>query len=810
MIPSPIIRPPVATLVTVGALSFVLLGFQVSLMRILSYAQWYHFASLIISVALLGFGGAGTALALARRRITGREARTVQIASLVCLLTVAGAPLIVSWLPVDPFLLLTDAESVVHLLVLIGALIVPFFSGALVIGMSFVLHPTRIAQFYCANLLGSALGGIGAVAILELVLPGQLPPVLALLAVVPVWASTKRSWRESIIACGLAASLAYLIVWHNPGIPMSQFKPLARALMLPGSRITERATNPLGVLETVEGRSLRYAPGLSLMFGGDIPPQDVVFHDGEWIGPLIRPADSLVWPVYEHSTSLLPYCLTDPMKVLIVGAGTGSEVLLAVRRGAGSAIGVEMNPELVETFNRVHRPKAHWTGASMRAEMVRAEARSYLVRDTGSYGLIVVPILEGQTANATGTHALFENYLLTIESFSLMVRRLEATGVIAIHTWMNTPPRGSIKVLGTLIEALRSNGVENPGDHLAVIRSWNTVAVAASRQPLTNAQIQRVRRFSKDMGFDLVWLPGIAEEETNVFHQLDHPWLFDASRAMIDEQAREFARAYPFRIEPATDDRPYFSNFISWGNLPRLLQAYRSREVPYLELGTFFLVLTAAYVIVLSLGVIGVPLVLLRKGSVAQGLLPRSLIYFGGLGLGYMILEMVLIQKTVLFLGDPVYSVALVVGSLLFSSSLGSALSPSLKTVFVQYRWRLPWLLVVVVAFYVAVLSPLLSAMLSMPDWARFLLFPLVVAPLGVVLGIPFPLGLSHLAERAPRLVPLAWGMNGCCSVVASSTAVLASMELGFGLLQLLAVVAYAGAFLVFPAVRPDASRTHG
>jgi len=752
-----------------------------------------------ISIALLGFGGAGTMLSVLGGAVVPRGMRIAVSASLICPLLIALSPLVVSWLPVDPFLLLSDKASLARLALLIGFLVLQFLAGALVIGLSFQLFPDRIGRFYAANLVGSAAGTIGAVGLLEVVAPERLPPVLAVLVLPPVWMLVIRLRSQRAIAVVVTVCTLLLMVAADPALPLSQFKPLSKALLVGGSRVTNRVTNPLGVLETVEGPSLRYAPGVSLTFQGTIPVNDVVFQDGELIGPLIGDQDTLAWPVYAHSTASFPYCLGIPEKVLVLAAGTGTDLLYARSLGCQSLTGVELNPALVRMFTERHPSAPGQFADQIQTVMVCDEVRSFLERDTSTYSLIVLPMLEGQTTNTAGTQALFENYLLTVEAFSLMIRRLENDGVFVVHTWMNTPPRGSAKILGTIIDALHASGVQHPGAHLAAVRSWNTVAIATSRQPLTREQEDRVRRFSNDMGFDLVYLPGLTEGETNRFHRLERSYLFQAGRAFLGKTRGQFLRDYPFRIEPPTDDRPYFSNFLAWSDLRRVLDLYPSGQIPYLELGTFFLAVTATLVGFLSLVLVGVPFVLAKAAPSSRGLVGRSVVYFGGLGLGYMLIEMVLIQKTILFLGDPIYAVALVVASLLASSSLGSVTSRYVERAAQRLPWLLPGALVGLLALYALVLSPLMSITMSMGVWTRRLLLPVVLLPLGYVMGVPFPLGLSRLAQRAPAAVPLAWGANGCASVLAASTAVLVSMEVGFGVLQLLAIVAYATAFAFLP-----------
>lgn len=791
MMVSDIHQPARTQVLIVGLLSFVLLGNQIALMRLLSYTQWYHFASMIIGVALLGFGGAGTALSLFRKAAIGKGSSLVFVALGICVIVLALTPAIVSLCAVDPFLIVSEFRFVLRLLALIILLVVPFFSGALVIGLSFVCYPKSIGQLYFANLLGSALGVVGAVVLLEWVSPERLPLLLALIAVPSLWlCATHRGWRIGAAATTTVGVCALLLA-PSPELSLSQYKPLARALLPPETRVIERTANPLGIVETVIGPTLRYAPGLSLSFEGPIPSAKAVFHDGEWVGPLISPGDSAIWSVLEHSTSFLPYRLLEPGRVLVLGSGTGMEVLTAHRYGSEVVTGIDMNPEFNRIFSRQYGSFLQNEQTSAPVRMVVDEARSRLENDTSHYSMILLSGLGGQTASAAGIQAQFENYLYTVESFAGIFRHLEPRGIFFLQTWMEAPPRASVKILGTIIKALRTEGVHRPERHLACIRSWNTVGIAVSREPLTEDEISEVRRFSVSMGFDLAWIPGLAKEETNQFHQLERPYLFDFVRATVDGSDEQYIHDHAFHIEAATDDRPYFLNFISWNDLPGLLETYGSGQIAYIELGTFFLAGTAIQVGLLSLVLVALPLVALLRTGVPRRSLVWTIPYFGGLGLGYMIVEMVMIQKTVLFLGDPIYSVALVVGSLLLSSSLGSVTSSRLKPVIIRHPWLVPAFVLGILAVYALLLSPLLSLVLGVARWARIILFPFVVFPLGYLLGLPFPLGLSMLAGESPETIPLAWGINGYCSVLAASTAVLASMEFGFATLQLCGIASY-------------------
>ena len=782
----------------IGLLSFAILGYQLSLMRILSYAQWYHFAYMIISVALLGFGASGTVIALFRERLTRNYPAVVLAGSLLCALLIACSPALLSLVSIDPFLMLSKPSHLWQLVLVYLIIFLPFFAAAMVIGLSFVVFPDAVGRLYFFNLAGSGLGSFAAVVLMQWIHPHSMPLVMAVIALPAVWLiGTTARWRIILTLVTILA-LAAVAIWQ-PVVPMSQYKSLSRTSLLPDARVTHRSISPLGALEVVESQALRYAPGVSLNYRGAIPAQPGVFNDGEWIGSMIDARDSSAFAVLRHSTSSLPYRIGNTSRVLVVGSGAGSELLLARAYEAETIVGIEMNRRLVELVEQKHR----FADGENRGAMIVAEARSYLARDTSLYDLIIVPILEGQTASAAGTQALFENYLFTVESFQTMLNRLSDGGMLVIHTWMTFPPRAPMKVITTMFRALRNAGIEQPAQNIVAIRSWGAFTALAARSPLTPEQMQAVRTFCDTLGFDLAYLPNIRQDEVNRHHQLDRPYLYDAAMALIEGSEEALYRAYPFHIAPATDDRPYFSHFVRWESVPYLMRTYGSRETPFFELGYFLLIVTLAQLVVLSFILIVLPLLLRRKERSPRRSMARTLLYFGAIGIGYMIVEIVMIQKFILFLGHPIYSVSTIIAVLLISSGIGSAVSGRIAA-FRPNILKIALIgIVALLSLYAVALPSILSGLLQFDFGWRLFLTALLIAPAGFLMGFPFPLGLTKFARISPSLVPWGWGINGYCSVVSASLAVLIAMEFGFSLLLFAAMIAYIVAFIVSVRLAP-------
>jgi spermidine synthase len=775
----------------VGFLSFALLGYELSLMKLLAYVQWHHFAYMVISIALLGFGASGTALALFREWFLQRQTAALFVSTLLCVVLIALIPSALRLLSVDPFRLIADPSQLWRLLPFYLALFLPFLAGAMMVGLAFLLTPQQAGKIYFFNLVGSGLGGLAAVVAMQWLHPQEIPLAMAGFGAVGVLlldAPTPALKKGGVAAVLLV--LGWMLVDPLQPPQMSEYKSLSRTMLLPETRIVRERVSPLGVLSLVESPALRYAPGVSLQYQGAIVSRPVVFNDGEWVGAVLQENDTAALEVMKHSTAALSYELKDRARVLVLGAGTGSEMALAEALGARSVTGVEMNKALVAMVED-YGPKA--SGGTT----IIAEARSFLARDTARYDLIVLPIGEGWTASAAGVHALFENYLLTVESFAAMIDRLAEDGVLAVQSWMNHPPRSPMKVLSTLVYALRARGVESPREHFAAVKSWGTVVALASKRGFGASDRQAIRDFCALHGFDVVYLSDMNEEEANLFHHVDRPHLFELARALVSGKEDAFFETYPFFIRPATDDRPYFSNFLRWGKVGELLEVYSLREVSLFEIGSVLLILTLVQLLVGATVLVMLPLVLVRRDRPPRRDFVRTVTYFAAIGVGYMLVEIVLIQKFILFLGDPMYSVSVVVAGMLVWSGVGSLVSGRLKDRASVVLPRIMLLLLLILAVSLLFLSDLLRALLPLDIPIRFLLALLLLAPPAFLMGFPFPLGLRLIAKGSQGLIPWAWGVNGYCSVVSATLAVVLAMELGFQAVMLVSVGAYGVALAV-------------
>jgi spermidine synthase len=785
-------RPP---LLSIGLVSAAALAYEILLMRLFSIIQWHHFAYMMISLALLGFGASGTFLALVQRRLKGRfalafivNAAAFAVASVTCFLAAQSLPfnaLEVMWDPRQPLWLM-----LVYLL-----LFIPFFCAANCICLSFSNYPRQLHRVYSADLLGAGLGAAGAVGVLFLVMPLQALGVIGLLG----WATVAAACRELRVRQRsgplLALCGALLCAWPllHSDLKLSQFKGLAQALRVSGALQVDQRSGPLGLLSTVENRAVpfRHVPGMSLNSPLEPPAQKAVFTDGDGMSVITR-FDGTTAPLayLDYTTGALPYHLLDRPNVLVLGAGGGADVLQALHAGASTVDAVELNPQVVDLVRSKFGQFGGAVYAAPRVSVHQREARGFVAGSERRYGLIQLALLDSFAASSAGLYALSESYLYTVEAFGIFLDHLEPGGILSVTRWLKVPPRDGLKVFATAVEALQRRGVDDPGAHLAMIRSWNTTTLLVGETAFSAAQRAALRAFCAERWFDLAWVSGMDAGEANRFNLLPEPWFFLGVTELLGGRQATFHDQYKFNVRPATDDRPHFFHFFKWRTLPEILALRGQGGLPLLEQGYLLLVATLVQAVIASLALILLPLALTR-GPAAQARVPRAriLAYFLAVGMAFMLVEIAFIQKFILFLAHPLYAVAVVLAGFLVFAGLGSAWSR---------RWsnrpmlgRIVAGIIGLAALYLLALPGLFAGLAHLADAWKVLCTLILIAPLAWLMGMPFPLGLDRVAREAPGWIPWAWGVNGCASVVSAVLATVLAIHAGFVVVVITALGLY-------------------
>lgn len=799
-----------APLLSVALISAAALAYEILLTRIFALVHWHHLVATTISLALLGYGVSGSFLALAGERLR-RGFRAAFITNAL-LFAVTGplCVLLAQRFSFDPQALAWGPRPLASLALSYLLLALPFFAAANCVGLALWRFPDQIPRLYGLDLLGAGAGAIALLPVLSLLPLGKALLVIGLGGSIAALAAAAKfaGWRSAaliaVISLGATSAL-----WDRVEIRPSAYKDLSRALTALGARIEYREHGVSGQLTVLRNDQvpLRSAPGLSLL-ARDLPPRQwAVFIDGDARGTLLRPEPGKTPGFLRELSSALPYALLEHPSVLVLDAGSGLAVEQALLQDAARVLAVESNPLLVDlvcgrgafTAPDGSRDTATRLCRHERVTWRTGNPRALLAERPRRFDLITLSV----AAERAGLNSQHEDFTLTVEAFAEYLAHLSDRGLLAIDGQSRLPPRLALRMVATAHAALRKTGVRNPAEHLAMIRGWQRFSLVVSHRPLGKPERRNVRDFAESLGFDLVWLSDLGAQEVNRYQQLAEPWFFNGVRARLTEPKPENPDGERFRLDPATDDRPFPYRFSRWQALRTWLSPAQPGAVT-IDLGLLLGVASLAFAVLASTVLILSPLVFRpRQAGTAQTghWRWRTLAYFGLIGLAFLFIEIAWIHRLQRFLGQPVYATALALAGFLVFAGFGS--------VWAQRRppaRRAGLLTPVVLAIaalsliYLVWLDGWLTGLATLPLFARGLAMLVLLAPLAFAMGIPFPLGLQRLDREAAPLVPWAWGINGCASVISAVAAPLLAMEIGFSGLILIGVAAYLLLLGVLPA----------
>jgi hypothetical protein len=791
-----------ATHLGVFLLSMAGLCLEITLTRIFSLAQWYHFAFMAVSIALLGFGASGSFLSLfpnlAKRNLNKRLATL----STLLALGIVASYLNINYIPFDSYRIAWEREQILFLAIYYLLLTLPFFFSGLAIGGLLAARPELAGKIYSFNLAGSALGCLTAVVALPLLGGAGTVMLSALLgALAAIAFSLPISNIQSLISSIIALALLFLTL-RPPSfleVRLSPYKGLSQALLYPGAEVVFSRWNAFSRVDVIESQGVKSAPGLSLAYPDPPPLQLGLFTDGDNLSPITRP-EKLEF--IDYLPVSLPYRLRPQAKALIIEPKGGLDVLVALHQGASSVVAVESNPLVIkvarDTFEDPYRDQ--------RVAVVVENGRSYVRRVGERFDVVQVSLADTYRPVTSGAYSLSENYLYTVEAFVDYLAHLSEGGLLVVSRWLQMPPSESLRAGAlavtscdeTAVTALEKASSSQPELRLVAIRSWSTLLLLVKNGEFTGEEIEAVKSFCQQRQFDLVYHPGIQEAEANRYNAYQEPLYYRAFQNLLFGDRARFYADYAYDVSPTTDDRPFFFHFFKWSQTPEILQTFGKIWQPFGGSGYFVLVALLILALLASAILILLPLLFRRRqpGAPRESRRTRWRVfaYFAALGLGYLFVEIPLMQHFILFLGHPIYAFAAVLFAILLFSGLGSMVSA---------RLSLPKTLMALIGaivLYPFILPFVFRLLLGRGLGLRLLVSVLSLAPLGFLMGVPFPKGIEIIGDLTPDLVSWAWGINGCTSVLASILSAMLAISFGFSWVLVGASVAYLAALgVIYP-----------
>ena len=778
-------------------------GFEIALTRYFAVAKWSEYGYWVISIVMVGFALSGVVVAVARASLVRRGEWLLRWLPVALIAAAAGGYWAVTVNPFNPLQLqnaVTYGPQLLNIALYYAELLPFFFLAGLYISLSFVLNGARVARVY-----GFDLTGAGAGAALVLLLMGVVHPFQLVPALLPLLAASCLFGRRAVVLgltlLVLGGSEALLLAY--PQADYNDFKAIYAPSHTPGAKQVAEVRSPRGLYALLDDFTERVDVDISNdagMLNVPGPPASYgLYRDGARIAALPKAGGTGV-AYAPAALSALPYELLHQPKVLLLGASGGFGVQQALALGASSVAALEPDPVLLGAVRDGLGPAAP-AARDKRAQTLGGSPLAI----AGSYDLIEIAgdFLDAGEANG-------EAY--TAEGLAKDLQALRPGGLLSVPVSIREFPVYAVRVLATVRQALLAIGAADPAANVVVYRSaWN-LRVLAGREPWTEDRIATLRKWCDDRSFDVSYYPGIdvAAARANIYNDLPavdfQSGEVDASSGSQDAVADEAGAVLrgettpsqlAFDLRPITLDRPFYYDILRMQRLPDILR--RVDILPQQEVGQLVNLAVLAQAALIAVLVLLVPV--FAPGIAGRRTAPvlRSVVYFAGLGLGFLFIEIFLIEKASLYLADRTSAFATVLTGMLVFSGLGSLLTDRVR------HGGIALAAVVIVGWCllaIAGLEPLLLATIGLPWAVRVLILLMVVAPASVALGLPFPLGLAQAGAAGGGLLPWAWALNGAFSVVATPLANFLAIQFGFDRLLLVAAALYVIVFLAYPRLR--------
>ena len=790
--------------------SMATVGFEIALTRYFAVAKWSEYGYWVISLVLAGFAFSGVAMAIARDWFARHGRLLLHWLPVALIVAAALGYRFVTTNPFNPLQLqnqATLAPQLVNIANYYVALLPFFFLSGLYISLSFVLNYHAVGRVYGFDLTGAGAGSLLALGLMQVVHPFLLLPCLLLPLGLAVLAQPRL---PAVMATVLAlCGGEYLLLADNQA-DFNDYKAIYAPLHVPDSKVAATLYSPRGLYMLLDDFTERVDTDISnnagLLGVGNPPASFGLYRDGNRLAALPKPGP-LTADYAKATLAALPYTLRPKPSVLLAGTSGGFRIAEARALGAAEIVALEQEPVLLEALRQGFGPSPALAAPPvMLADSPIAVARG----EAGRYDVIdfAGDFLDTAEANTNAFAA---------EAIGLYLRALKPGGIVSLPVSIREFPAYAIRMLATVRAALLAGGVADPGRHVIVIRSaWN-VRVLVSNQAFPAADIAASQAFGETRSFDLSWFPGINVEaaRANIFNDLPavsftsgsvtsgegaHDAIADEAGPMLAGQGTESGR--DFDLSPVTFDRPAFYAVLRLAQLGVLLQ--RLELLPQQEIGPLVNLAVLAQAAVVAAVVLIVPLfgrAQLRGGARAgRGAILRAIVYFSALGLGFLFLEIFLIERATFYLNDRTAAFSLVLTGMLIFSGIGSMFEARFER---SAHWALRGAILIVLVWGVILvvgLQEFMLATLSLPWLARAAIVLALVAPASMALGLPFPLGLSRMGNSS--FLPWAWALNGAFSVVSTPLANLMALQLGYDMVLATAMMLYAACVFAFPQTK--------
>jgi hypothetical protein len=768
-------------LLAIAATSAALLMTELALTRIFSVTMFYHFAFLAISIALFGLSASGVFVYVMRGRLAARD--TAELLCIAALAHMTATVIALAFLVRIPVSLTYSPENMVRMLAIYLLAALPFFTGGAVLSLAFARFTPQINALYASDLLGAAIGCLALVPLMNLLgAPGVVLSAAALSAAAALCFAPARWQRRTTRA-------AFVILGAPLLMQLAELGPFDVVAIKGSDREARLLFSKWNSFSRVGVYDYPHADwSLSPKFKGKPGPSLFMDIDASASTPILGATGDMKDAAYlRHELTAIGYHLVERpggFSALVIGPGGGRDVLSALAFGARRVEGVEINPIIVRDV-MLDRFRAYSGNLYLHPQVsIHVEdGRSFVRRSPERFDVIQASLVDTWAATAAGAYTLTENSLYTTEAFGDYLDHLTSDGLLTFTRWVVD----GLRLVSLAQEACARRGLD-AAQHIAIVQYRSVMTFILKRSPFTPAEARRLQRVADDLGFTLLYAPGVPAPAVQDPAAMRESGVSLADyRALILASDREgFLASYRIDVRATTDDRPFFFH------VTRLRDQFQVAFGRHLLFGSGLSALLSLFLISAALVLLFIVAPLSIIGERPRRGWGGWLAYFAALGAGFMLLEVAVLQRFVLLLGHPVYSLTVTLFSLLLGTGLGSLLSRRVPAESVR-RVTLYALVAaaLVAALSALVLERLVDFAIPWPLAARIAAAAALLIPVGVLLGIGLPGGMRLLDRARPEIVAWGWGMNGAFSVIGATAAIFIAMNWGFSATLLIGALTY-------------------
>jgi spermidine synthase len=764
---------------------------EILLTRIYSVTLFYHFAFMAISVAIFGGALSGVVVYLLPRLFKNEKARIhLSITALLLAFTsVAGVVIQLHFKIAEKYSPLSARLLIISYL--ISA--VPFFFGGLAITLGLTHFTRKVSRIYFSDLLGAGIGCLMILAVLNLF---DAPSAVFIVASVAAAAgffffcSRNKKTFDLLRKSLLILSLMFFVC----GIVNNDLK-IVRVINSKGRKINLDKVllekwNSFSCVSVYNQYHRDWS--LSRQYKGDVLNSIYMDIDALASTPIINfrgitnTAEYLKWEL-----TYTAFLFNEKPAAFIIGPGGGRDIATALVAGARKVDAVEINPIIVnDVMLGLFKKYSGGIYEYPRVSVEINDARSSIRSSTEKYDVILASLVDTWAASSAGAYNLSENNLYTVEAFTDFYNHLNANGILSIERWDSE----SLRLATVANEMAKKAGIDDVSNYIVMVAVANLNNFLLKKTPWRPEEIEKLNDWCRERGFWVLWDPISRYEHHPIGKYL----------CRKPDARKQFVDGYIFDISPTYDNKPFFFQKEKQKTLAGLIGHSLKKGLFFkgkilFNKGVSSLQYFLLWIALLVLLVIIIPLFVLKKKKARQGFLNTiaPLTYFSFLGLGFIFIEMALMQKFILFLGHPVFALSVVLFSLLVFCGIGSRFTE--KWARIEKRplilRSIPAVVLIHLLFLFTV-TPLFYSLISLPAFIRTVISVILLLIPAFVMGMPMPLGIKYLNEHNKELIPWAWALNGSFSVLGSVLATYFAIVKGFNFAYILGIMFYLVALL--------------